>query len=247
MKLTIAGYGFVGKAHEALLRNHFELEVVDPKHNSNTISTDTSAVVVCVATPERHDGACDMQHVFAVIESAPDVPILIKSTISIEGWRELTERYPNKDITFSPEFLRAASAVEDLLKTKKILLSNTGAYKFWQEVFAEEGIVGVMSNAPELILAKCFRNSFLATKVSFFNQIYDLCQASGLNYDEVSRAVGADDRIGMSHTGVSPERGFGGHCFPKDTNAIVKTAEDIGVDLSLIREAIAYNKRVRKQ
>ena len=87
----------------------------------------------------------------------------------------------------------------------------------------------------------------MATKVSFFNQIYDLCDKTGIRYEDVARLVGQDDRIGMSHTGVTPDRGFGGHCFPKDTQAIVSTADRFDVGLDLIESSISYNKRIRKQ
>ena len=100
------------------------------------------------------------------------------------------------------------------------------------------------TNPEELILAKYFRNAYLATKVSFCNQVHDLCNAAGINADSVLDIVGADTRIGSSHTQVTNERGFGGHCFPKDTSAILKTAENINVDLSVIKEAVSYNEDI---
>ena len=108
-------------------------------------------------------------------------------------------------------------------------------------------VTGLVYKPEELILAKNFRNSFLATKVAFFNQIYDLCEQLGVDYNNVSRAVALDDRIGSSHIEVTEERGFGGHCFPKDTSAIVETALKFNVDLSLIAEAIKYNNKIRKK
>jgi UDPglucose 6-dehydrogenase len=99
----------------------------------------------------------------------------------------------------------------------------------------------------ELILAKYFRNSFLATKVAFFNQIHDLCANTGVEYAAVRHIVADDPRIGHSHTEVTDARGFGGHCFPKDTAAIVHTASLVDVDLSLIKQAISYNRKIRKE
>jgi UDPglucose 6-dehydrogenase len=77
--------------------------------------------------------------------------------------------------------------------------------------------------------------------------MYDLCNAMGINYGIVSHLVSVDNRIGRSHTGITEERGFGGHCFPKDTAAIVNTAKTVGVDLELINSSIKYNERIRKQ
>jgi UDPglucose 6-dehydrogenase len=82
--------------------------------------------------------------------------------------------------------------------------------------------------------------------VNFFNQVYDLCEAAHINYDNVALGIGMDTRIGNSHTKVNTERGFGGHCFPKDTLAIVNTAKSLDVSLSLINESINYNKVIRK-
>jgi UDPglucose 6-dehydrogenase len=106
--------------------------------------------------------------------------------------------------------------------------------------------INLYNKAEELILVKYFRNSFLANKVAFFNQVYDLCKATGVDYDKVAEGVGKDRRIGSSHTEVTEERGFGGHCFPKDIQAIIYTAKQNGVDLTLLQEALEYNKKVRK-
>ena len=98
----------------------------------------------------------------------------------------------------------------------------------------------------ELILTKYFRNSFLATKVAFFNQVYELCQATGANYETVAKHIGNDVRIGHSHTTITDERGFGGHCLPKDTSALIKTAQTHNTQLSILEEAVNYNNTLRK-
>ena len=105
MKITIAGYGFVGKAHEAVLKDKHEITIVDPAFNDNTIPQDTDAVIVCVSTPPNAGGGCKMDNVYEVVEASPDVPILIKSTISVEGWKMLVDTFPNRMLNFSPEFL----------------------------------------------------------------------------------------------------------------------------------------------
>ena len=171
----------------------------------------------------------------------------VKSTISIEGWEQIIELFPSHTISFSPEFLRAKTAIEDMLNTKTIYIGG-GHYYFWERVLNRPDKVVKIKHADprELILAKYFRNSFLATKVAFFNQIYDLCEATNIDFSKVSTLITEDSRIGQSHTEVTTERGFGGHCFPKDTQAIIETGHREGVDLSLIREAIRYNNNIRK-
>jgi UDPglucose 6-dehydrogenase len=156
--------------------------------------------------------------------------------------------YPTHTIAFSPEFLRAASAIEDFANTGNLYIGGD-ATDFWKNIFvtAFRGLIDIQTqfSPEELILNKYFENSFLATKVAFFNQIYDLCKAANINYDNVSYLVGSDYRIGHSHTVVTNDRGFGGHCFPKDTSAILHTADSLGVNLSILREAVSYNKTIR--
>ena len=242
MKITIAGYGFVGRAHEALLKDKHDITIVDPAFNDNKIPHDTDALIVCVSTPQRSDGSCHMDNVYEVVEAAPDVPILIKSTISVEGWDMLVDCFPTRMLNFSPEFLRAASAVEDLQNMDLMLIGGTSC-NFWAKAF---DVNVEVADPRELILAKYARNSFLALKVAFFNQMYDLCKELGIEYAAVAHYTGIDSRITESHTQITEQRGFGGHCFPKDTSALVKTAQRNNVDLSILSEAIEYNKRIRK-
>lgn len=242
MKIVIVGYGFVGKAHHELLKNKHEIIIHDPALGFDAYMQQVDGVIVCVSTPPNAGGGCNMNNVFDVIEAAPDVPILIKSTISVEGWDMLVDAFPNKAISFSPEFLRAASAVEDLKSVDLLLIGGTNE-RFWGQVF---GIGIEIADPRELILAKYARNSFLALKVAFFNQIYDLCNALDVEYDAVAHYTTLDERIGDSHSFITEERGFGGHCFPKDVQALIRTAQRDNVELTLLKEALEYNRRIRK-
>ena len=248
MKIAIAGYGFVGRAYAAILQNYHEIEIIDPKHYDRKISSDVEGVIVCVPTPEGNNGSCNMRHVSEVMRDCPDVPILIKSTISIEGWDHLTSFY-EKRMSYSPEFLRANTALEDLRQQELIMIGGAEV-DFWTKIFKQvfPSCPHIIEAEPkELILIKYFRNAFLATKVSFFNQINDLCVASGIDFEHVRKGISLDKRIGASHTQVTVERGFGGHCLPKDAKAIKQSALYYGTDLTLIKESIDYNKRVRDE
>ena len=214
----------------------------DPALGYTNSYDDVDAVIVCVSTPARDNGSCEMANVYEVIEASPDVPILIKSTISVEGWDMLVDAFPDRVLNFSPEFLRAASAVEDLKNMDLMLVAGTDPC-FWGKVF---DLPVEIAEPRELILAKYARNSFLALKVAYFNQLYDLCDALDVEYSAVAHYTTMDERIGDSHSFISEERGFGGHCFPKDVAAIVKTGQRNNVDLSILQEAVEYNKRVRK-
>lgn len=249
MKITIAGYGFVGQAHQAALRDSFEVNIYDPALGYTDFGT-PEGVVVCVSTPPFENGACNVNNVADVISNVDsNTPVLIRSTISLEGWQTLRELYPNHNLTFAPEFLRAASAVEDFLATREVYMGGD-SIGFWHAVFRvafdDNQFTTHHALPEELILAKYFRNSFLATKVAFFNQVYDLCSATGVNYEMVRHVIADDNRIGPSHTQVTDARGYGGHCFPKDIAAIINSANRANVDLSILKESVKYNKKIRK-
>lgn len=241
MNITIFGYGFVGKAHEMVLKDKHKVTVVDPAFNDNTIGK-PDAVIVAVSTPQFLDGSCNMQNVYSVLKDCPkNVPILIKSTISLEGWRQIGERFPKLNITFSPEFLRAATALEDFAASKAFYFGG-GDTDFWASMFWEAGRKMYKAEVEELIVMKYTVNSFLATKVSFFNQLFDFCKASGVEYESVKKLVAQDPRIGDSHMDITEERGFGGHCFPKDTSALLETSKLFNCNLSILQEAVDYNE-----
>lgn len=231
----------VGKAHHELLKERHDIEIYDPALGYKHLKA-PDAIIVCVSTPPRKDGSCEMKNVYEVIESAADVPILIKSTISVEGWNMLVDAFPNKQLAFSPEFLRAKTALEDLQNMSLMLIGGTSTC-FWKDVF-EVNIE--IAEPEELILAKYARNSFLALKVAYFNQLYDLCDALDVEYSAVAHYTTMDERIGDSHTFITDERGFGGHCFPKDINAIATTAKRNNVELTILNAAVEYNNILRK-
>jgi len=247
MKIGIAGYGFVGQAHELILKDYHDIIVSDPDKKQFGDLRHADAIIVCVSTPSRRDGACEMKNVYEVIEAAPDVPILIKSTISVEGWKMLADAFPNRSLTYSPEFLRAEHWQQDIAQNKDWYLGGSST-QFWADVFLRVlGPINIKIKQPEeLVAAKALRNNFLALKVSFFNQVYDYCNAHNIDYEAVADVIGSDKRIGHSHTSITSERGYGGHCFPKDVKATIKSAQAYGCRFTLLEEADNYNGSVRK-
>jgi len=249
VNLTLIGYGFVGKAVHEVLKDHYEVKIVDPQYNDNVINNDSDGYIVCVPTPTTLSGACDMTIVEAVVKACPkNKPILIKSTISLEGWRKDLEPQ-GKQITFSPEFLTAANANEDFRNQDKMLFGGDNK-EFWNDIFIEcKAYDPIYATVEELILTKYLRNSFLATKVAFFNEVFDLCETAGIDYNQVKALVGMDNRITHSHMqvpGPDGDRGFGGACFPKDTEALVYSANVLGATLPTLLTAIKSNKEKRK-
>ena len=250
--LLIVGFGFVGKAYTQAFGHTQKLGIVDPVYTDNKISdfTEVKGIIICVPTPEAEDGSCDTSYVESVLRECPDVPIMLKSTISLEGWKHIKAEFGHLKIAFSPEFLRADTATEDVLATKHVIISGDNI-NFWFEVYekAFPNITASYMSVEEAITVKYFRNSFLATKVAFFNQIYDFCEKLGVDYNVVSAGIIRDDRIGSSHTKVNKnDRGFGGYCFPKDTSALLYTSTiALGVDLSILEAAVLYNNDIRNE
>ena len=248
--MIIAGYGFVGQAHEQLFKNfRKELVVHDPPKDMIADFDNTSAVVVCVSTPQAEDGSCDMSAVIDVVGKCHETtPILIKSTISLQGWNELKQTYPNHRLCFSPEFLRATQWMNDIQTMNNVILS--GDTDYWRDQYSYNwsDIKQYIVSPEEAIAIKYFRNAYLATKVSFFNEMYDFCSAYDLDFDQVRGGVATDERIGHSHTFVFPDqdvRGFGGMCFPKDTTALLKMAAEKNINLNTLTAAVNYNNKIK--
>jgi UDPglucose 6-dehydrogenase len=256
MKIIIAGYGFVGKAVANSLKDVHELYIVDPAYNSNRIEQYSHAdcMIVCVGTPSAQDGNCDVSQVESVLYNAPyGMPILIKCTIPPDYLEKLITEYPNNDISYSPEFLRAVSADEDFKnQTYMVLGGNSANYQFWREVF-EDALpkceAYLNTTVSEASMIKYATNCFLSAKVTFFNQLYDICQAGEIDYDTVRQVLSYDHRIGASHMqvpGPDGSRGYGGACFPKDTNAFVHYSDRLNTKVDTLESAIKYNKKIRK-
>jgi UDPglucose 6-dehydrogenase len=165
----------------------------------------------------------------------------------LQGWEELKQKYPNHRLCFSPEFLRATQWMSDIQTMKDVILS--GDTDYWRDQYSynwSEMTIKIVS-PEEAIAIKYFRNAYLATKVSFFNEIHDFCSVYDLDFDQVRGGIASDERIGHSHTFVFPDqniRGFGGMCFPKDTSALRKMAANKNINLNILDAAVKYNKEI---
>jgi len=219
------------------------------------------AVFIAVGTPSRRgDGHADLSFVYdAVREIAPFIPaaaiVITKSTVPVgtgdEIERILRKKRPDADIQVvsNPEFLREGVAIEDFKHPDRIVVGTDDkrARDVLADVYRQLGL-----NAPPLLyvsrrtaeLIKYTANAFLAAKITFINEIADLCEQVGADINDVARGIGMDNRIGGKFLHAGP--GFGGSCFPKDTSALLKTAQDHGVALRLV-EAVAAANEQRKR
>lgn len=252
MTYVIAGFGFVGNAYYSVFKNYYNFTVIDPLHTNNKWEDikKIDGVLCCVSTPSDSEGRCDIKSVLDVISKTPEnVPVLIKSTIDLPGWSKIKEQFSNHKIAFSPEFLKAATAISDLNESTDVILSGSNV-SFWRDFYKRKNNKTRfhLCSVEEAILIKYFRNAFLASKVSFFNEVYDFCLKSNIDFDVVREGIANDLRIGHSHTFVDVDytRGWGGYCFPKDTAALLKMSENIDSPLRILKTAVEYNSLIKK-
>ena len=219
---------------------------------------DAQVIFVCVGTPQDEDGRADMSQIEEVSRTIAlnltDYKIIVeKSTVPVKTseWikRIITLYRKNEtpfDVASNPEFLREGAAVPDFLEPDRIIVGveSDKARDILVRIYErfEDRILVTNIDTAELI--KHASNSFLATKISFINMISDLCEKTDANIEQVALGMGLDPRIGKPF--LKAGLGYGGSCFPKDIKALVKIGEDLGVDMSLLKEADRVNhERIR--
>jgi len=222
---------------------------------------EADAVMIAVGTPSRRgDGHADLSFVFdAVRELAPLLSgtaiVVTKSTVPVgtgdEIERILRDKRPDAQIQVvsNPEFLREGAAIQDFKHPDRIVVGTDDARA--REVLAELYRPLYLNAAPILYvgrrtaeLIKYASNAFLATKITFINEIADLCERTGADVQDVARGMGLDNRIGGKFLHAGP--GFGGSCFPKDPTALLKTAHDHGVPLRIVETVTAVNEQRKR-
>jgi UDPglucose 6-dehydrogenase len=223
--------------------------------------TEADAVMIAVGTPSRRgDGHADLSFVFdAVREIAPLLSrtaiVVTKSTVPVgtgdEIERILRERRPDADmqVVSNPEFLREGAAIRDFKHPDRIVVGTDDARaravvaELYRPLYLNAApILYVSRRTAELI--KYASNAFLATKITFINEIADLCEQAGADVQDVARGMGLDNRIGGKFLHAGP--GFGGSCFPKDATALLKTAHDHGVALRIVETVAAVNEQRKR-
>ncbi|MEW6585062.1 MAG: UDP-glucose/GDP-mannose dehydrogenase family protein [Nitrospirota bacterium] len=218
-------------------------------------------VFIAVGTPRRGDGSADMKYVEEVArEIANHIDgykvIVTKSTVPVgtgERIREIISRNLKEQIDFdivsNPEFLREGSAIEDFMRPNRVVIGakSSRAVAIMQDLYKPLYLIEtpfIVTNIETAELIKYASNSFLATKISFINEIANLCEKVGADVHMVAKGMGLDKRIGPKF--LHPGPGYGGSCLPKDTDALVRIAEEYGVKLGVVRAAIEANERQRK-
>jgi UDPglucose 6-dehydrogenase len=240
-----------------------DLVVSNARRNRLSFTTDlpsavaeADAIFIAVGTPSRRgDGHADLSYVFAAAREIAEairrpMVVITKSTVPVgtgdEVERILREARPELPIRVvsNPEFLREGAAIADFKRPDRIVIGTEDevARDMMREVYRPL----YLNQAPLLFtgrrtseLIKYAANAFLATKITFINEISDLCEMVGADVKDVSRGIGLDNRIGSKFLHAGP--GYGGSCFPKDTLALLKTAEDFQSPLRIIESVVAVN------
>jgi len=222
-------------------------------------------VFIAVGTPPADDGSADLRHVeeaaraiaralngYKVIVDKSTVPVGTGRKVSAWITEELAARGASFefDVVSNPEFLREGSAVQDFTHPDRVVIGSdrprarTAMKEVYRALFLNETpYIETGLETAEMI--KYASNAFLAVKITFINEVANLCEAVGANVQDVARAMGKDGRIGSKYLHAGP--GYGGSCFPKDTRAIARTGRDFGAPLSIVETTISANDRQKER
>ena len=262
--IGIIGQGFVGNAVYQKFKNYYEVLTFDLKAklcNSTyeEVHRNCHTIFFCLPTPMNKDGSCHLKLVekqlYELNESCKEDYIkklvIIKSTVPPGTTNKWNKRFKNLDIIFNPEFLTEVNAVQDYENQTRIILggprkTTTKLKPIFSKVFPKAAIIKTDSTYAEMV--KYVTNTFLATKVSFANEMYQICEGLNVDYDKVVEYALYDERLGKSHwavPGPDGDFGYGGHCFPKDTKALIRVAESLSIHPTMLISTNTKNDEVR--
>lgn len=210
-------------------------------------------IIIAVGTPQMEDGGANLSY---IVQAAKDIAanlvqssvVVIKSTVPVgtnDFIKSIIEEHCNECVTFNmvsnPEFLRQGSAVMDTMQADRIIIGseNDEAAKIVQEMYRPLNVPFILTSIRSAEMIKYASNAFLATKISFINEVANLCGVVGADVKDVAKGMGKDKRIGEAF--LQPGIGYGGSCFPKDVKALLHTANLNGVHFSLLKETVAIN------
>jgi len=261
----IIGFGMVGRAiqHGFAQIADFRIYDIDEKIRENSLEDlykDSDYIFICVPTPMKKDtGEADTSIVeYYVYKSLqmiekPNTVIIIKSTIPPGTTENLKRKYKGIRIIFNPEFLTARTSRLDFINSSRIVLGGDRedvdlVEKLYRMRFLHTPIFKTDPTTAEMV--KYAANCFFAVKVSLMNEFYQICNALEIDYNEMKKMLLADGRIGNSHMDVpghDGDFGYGGLCFPKDINAMISKAKELGVDPKILKASWEKNLEVRKK
>jgi UDPglucose 6-dehydrogenase len=249
--------------YEPLLDVYFERNISQGRLSFTTDLKEgiknATILFLALPTPPGEDGSADLSYIIQVANDLGDLMedykiIIDKSTVPV-GTADLVQTTVAQktnipfDVVSNPEFLREGFAVEDFMKPDRIVIGTDSekAKKILNELYApyvRSGNPIIFMDVRSAELTKYAANSFLATKISFMNEIAILCEKLGADVDMVRYGIGTDDRIGKRF--LFPGIGYGGSCFPKDVKALIKSAEDVNYDFKILKSVTSVNDQQKK-
>jgi UDPglucose 6-dehydrogenase len=258
-KIGIIGYGFVGQAVSYGF-SHAELHIYDKYKDFETlaqVAKKSEFIFICLPTPIKSDeSGIDLGIIeenlklFTKFTDNTDKIIVIKSTVVPGTTAYFAKKYPNSTFVFNPEFLTEANFLEDFIRADRCVVgsfNDTASIRLvslYKERFPDMPVFQTDPTTAEMV--KYMANCYLATKVTFANEMWEICEKFEIKYEEVKKLVVADRRIFDSHLDVTSVRGFGGKCFPKDLLALRAVAKELGADTHLLDSVWGRNLKVRK-
>tara|TARA_Y100000114_G_scaffold55649_1_gene50932 strand:- start:137 stop:973 length:837 start_codon:yes stop_codon:yes gene_type:complete len=261
-KIGIIGNGFVGNSIAFGFSPTHEIRIHDKdlKRNLNTLEEvlECDFIFVAVPTPMNRDGSISLEVVKNALQEISEKNtrnniIILKSTMVPGSTNNFIKQFPKLNIVFNPEFLTERTAKLDFLTQARIILGGTKRLtkrvaKLFEERFMHSYIIETDTVTAEMI--KYMNNIFFASKVSIMNEMKMMCDAIGADWKQALAGFAADQRIGDSHLNVpgpDGKMGFGGSCFPKDINAFISYANELGVKIPTIEGAWETNLNVRPE
>ena len=250
MNIAIVGMGYVGTAMNKLFRQAVIYD--EPKGIGSREEVNACDIAfICVPTPQGETGACNTSIVEDVLTWLDTDVIVIRSTVPA-GFTEKMKAKTGKHIVFQPEYLGETTdhPYSDLSRRTWITLGGdredtAKVVRLYQTVYTADVKINIVDSRTAEF-AKYMENCFLAAKVIFCNEFYDMAQKLGIDYTTLRETVLLDERIGRSHTFVYPDnRGYGGKCFPKDVAAVIAQAEELGVDATFMKAVQEKNEQYR--
>lgn len=250
MKIGIIGVGHVGTAMSKLFKDAV-LYDKNKKIGSMEEINKCDVAFICVPTPMKEDGSCDTSIVEEVIASCSCSLLILRSTVRVGFTKEMVEKY-HKNIVFQPEYFGETVAHPFADLTNRDWLSFGGkqeaidmAIEAYQSVI-NSNVRIYQADSDTVEMAKHMENAFLATKVIFCNEMYDICKKLNISYNKAREIWLADPRIGYSHTFVyENNRGYGGSCLPKDISSLVNQANEVKAKPTLLETVIEKNKKYK--
>ena len=272
-KIGIVGNGFVGSAVQYGFSPNVgvdaEVRVYDVNSSKSTHTLEETVnksdfIFLSVPTPANKDGSINIDILDKALNDINEVSerdniVLVRSTVIPGTTRELQSKYTQLNLLFNPEFLTERSAKFDFINQSRFIVGSSGqsinmmsAERFTDLIRDRFGdcVAVLETNYETAEMIKYMNNCFFATKISFMNEMHQIAEKSNVNWDDAVAGFVADGRIGHSHLGVpghDGKFGFGGSCFPKDIQAMIDYAENIGVEPSVLRGTWEKNLQVRPE